>query len=201
MPRKTNLGSAQTKQISLFNAANVHSQQQLLLTAAPISRYTVQHENSQKLKPTVQLLFKNDKKSNLGLALSKGIVRVYQRDSQGNAQFVGEDRLEHTAENEDVVLTLGKSFDVSAQREVLDYKIINNDNSHFEYESHYQITFSNAKETAVTIKMVESFDGQWTITESSSKHTKESANSAAWMLTIPAKGKQTLTFTASVKNR
>ena len=129
LPRKTDLGNAQTKQVSLFNAANVRSRQQLLFTAMPISRYTMQHERSQKLKPIVQLLFSNDKKSNLGLALPKGIVRVYQRDSQGNAQFVGEDRLDHTAENEDVVLTLGKSFDVSAERKAVDYKIINNDNT------------------------------------------------------------------------
>ncbi|BCD97178.1 DUF4139 domain-containing protein [Marinagarivorans cellulosilyticus] len=201
LPRQTNLANAQTKQVSLFTAANVTSQQQLVFSASPINRYNITSEETQKLKPTVQLLLKNDKKSNLGIALPKGIVRVYQQDSQGNAQFVGEDSLDHTAENEDIVLTLGKSFDVSAERKLLDYKIINDNNKNFEFESSYQITFNNAKNTSATVKMVEHLDGQWTIKQSSSPYTKESANSAAWNITLAPKSKSTLTFTVAVKSR
>ena len=50
----------------------------------------------QKLKPAVFLEFDN-KGGQLGKPLPAGIVRVYAKDSKGAAQFVGEDRISHTA--------------------------------------------------------------------------------------------------------
>jgi hypothetical protein len=52
----------------------------------------------------------------LGKPLPGGVVRVYAKDSKGAAQFVGEDRIEHTAKNEEVRLRLGEAFDITAER-------------------------------------------------------------------------------------
>ncbi len=52
----------------------------------------------------------------MGMPLPKGIVRVYKRDSKGNAQFVGEDRIGHTPRNEQIRLKLGEAFDVTATK-------------------------------------------------------------------------------------
>ncbi|HEY7771790.1 MAG TPA: DUF4139 domain-containing protein [Marinagarivorans sp.] len=206
LPRKTDIANAQTKQVSLFNATGVSSRQQLVFTPAPINRYAVFQGNqfrddSVKIKPTVQLMITNDKQSNLGLPLPKGIVRVYKKDSQGNAQFVGEDSLEHTAENEKFTLTLGKSFDVSAVRTATRYKIVNDSNNAFEFDVSYKVVFNNAKNSPAAVVHTEQFHGEWEITNDSATHAKTSASGAQWNITIPAKGETTLSFTARVKGR
>jgi hypothetical protein len=199
LPRKTTLENAQTKQVSLFNAAAVASHQQLVFRPVIIQRYNILKDQNEKLKSTFELKIKNDKKSNLGLPLPKGTVRVYRRDAKGNAQFVGEDQIDHSAENETITLTLGQSFDVSVERKATNFKIISEGNNQFEFETSYQITFNNAKSSPASVKLLEQFDGEWKITESSAPYTKFNASSAEWNLILPAKTMTTLTFSAKVK--
>ena len=49
------------------------------------------------IKDTVEVFyqFKNEEKGGLGMPMPAGTVRVYQSDSNGGVQFVGEDRI-HT---------------------------------------------------------------------------------------------------------
>ena len=50
------------------------------------------------IKDVVQVYyqFKNEEKAGLGMPMPAGTVRVYQADSKGGVQFVGEDRISHT---------------------------------------------------------------------------------------------------------
>ena len=56
---------------------------------------------AKNLKVGVFVEFENKEDSNLGMPLPKGVVRVYKNDKSGNAQFVGEDRIDHTPKNEE----------------------------------------------------------------------------------------------------
>ena len=67
-------------------------------------------EIGSKMKVGVFIEFDNKETSKLGMPLPKGILRVYKKDSKGNAQFAGEDNIEHTPKNETVRLKLGESF-------------------------------------------------------------------------------------------
>ena len=53
-----------------------------------------------------------------------GIVRVYQADSKGGVQFVGEDRIDHTPKDETLNLKIGNAFDVVAERKQMDFEKI-----------------------------------------------------------------------------
>ena len=66
--------------------------------------------------------FKNDEKSNLGMPLPAGTVRVYQADSKGGVQFAGEDTISHTPKDEQVRIYVGDAFDVVCERKQMDYK-------------------------------------------------------------------------------
>ena len=59
--------------------------------------------------------FSNAEASGLGAPLPQGIVRVYARDSQGRAQFIGEDNIGHTPGGSDISLKIGDAFDVTVQ--------------------------------------------------------------------------------------
>ena len=112
----TTLADNQTKQVALLNANNVSINKEYLLKGADYYYRSHYGEIGQKLKVGVYVDFKNDEKSGLGMPLPKGTIRVYKKDSKGNAQFVGEDAIDHTPKNEDIKLKLGDAFDVTAHK-------------------------------------------------------------------------------------
>ncbi len=189
LPQKTTLANAQTKQVALFSKSNIRVERNLVFHMNAASNYS-RGENTDKSKADIELTFKNKKSRNLGIPLPKGIVRVYQKDSKGNAQFIGEDRIDHIAENETVKLKLGKSFDVSAVYTQTDYQKISS-NTH---KTSHKVVFNNAKDTSQDIKLIETLYGDWEITKSSEKWEKANSKKAQWIITLPAKSKKELTF-------
>ncbi|NIQ14501.1 MAG: DUF4139 domain-containing protein, partial [Candidatus Dadabacteria bacterium] len=104
------------------------------------------------MKVGVFVEFQNEDKAGLGLPLPKGIVRVYKKDKAGNAQFVGEDRIDHTPKKEEIRLKLGEAFDITANKKQTDF----NKRSAFgkysyAFESAYQIELKNAKPEPVKV--------------------------------------------------
>ncbi|PID27754.1 MAG: hypothetical protein CSB55_07505 [Candidatus Cloacimonadota bacterium] len=65
------------------------------------------------------LRFKNNKKSGLGIPLPKGICRIYMQDGE-EIEFIGEDNIAHTSENEEVKILTGQAFDVIGETKVID---------------------------------------------------------------------------------
>jgi hypothetical protein len=142
----------------------------------------------------------NDEASNLGMPLPQGTVRIYKRDSDGNAQFVGEDRIDHTPKNETVRLKLGESFDVTAERKQTDFKKRSGSGPwQYEFESAYEVRIRNAKPEPQTVTLQERIPGDWTMLEESAPHEKGNANTAVWTLEVPAEGETRLTYRVRVR--
>ena len=87
--------------------------------------------------------FKNEEKGGLGMPMPSGTVRVYQSDSTGGVQFVGEDRIQHTPKDEVLNLKIGHAFDVVCERNQVDFEKISTN----VYEVEYAITLRNRKTT------------------------------------------------------
>ena len=86
-----------------------------------------------------------------------GTVRVYQADSKGGVQFVGEDRIDHTPKDETLNLKIGNAFDVVCERKQTDFeKIASN-----VYEMEYEITLRNHKAAPMTVEVNEPIGGTW----------------------------------------
>ena len=97
-----------------------------------------------------------------------GVVRVYQADSKGGVQFVGEDRIDHTPKDETLNLKIGNAFDVVCERKQTDFqKIAAN-----VYEIEYEITLRNHKATPITVEVNEPIGGTWRMLRSSHAWTK-----------------------------
>jgi hypothetical protein len=137
----------------------------------------------------------DNKGGQLGKPLPSGVVRVYARDSKGAAQFVGEDRIEHTAKNEKLKLRLGEAFDITAERKQTNYKRIADNAS----ESAWRIDLRNAKDEPVTVRVQEPMPGDWEMVQESQKHSKDSARVASWNVTVPPGDKAVLEYTVRVK--
>ena len=199
LQRPTTLRENQTKQVALMSASQVPVQKEYLLAGANYYYSGQYGELGQKLKVGVFVEFDN-KGEGLGIPLPRGVIRMYKKDGQGNAQFVGEDRIDHTPKNETVRLKLGDAFDVTADRKQTDFqKLAGTGRYNYVFESAYEIVLKNAKQEPVTVTVREPMPGDWTMVSASQPHTKAASGTAEWQVNVPAEGKTTLTYRVRVR--
>lgn len=200
LDRLTTIAENQTKQVALLSATGVPVRKDLVLQGADYYYQGQYGEIGSKLKVGVFIEFDNKEASKLGMPLPKGILRVYKKDSQGNAQFVGEDNIDHTPKNETVRLKLGEAFDVTADKKQTDFKVLPRPSKGNNlYESAFEITLKNAKKEKVTVTVQEPISGDWKIISENKAHTKVNSHLAEWKIEIPAEDKVTLIYRAQVK--
>jgi len=200
LDRPTTLKENQTKQVALLSASSVPVRKEYLLKGDSYYYQGGYGDLGDKLKVGVFVEFDNKTESRMGMPLPKGIVRVYKRDSEGRAQFVGEDAIDHTPKNELVRLKLGDAFDVTARRKQTDYKNLGKQgvwrNVH---EMAFEVELKNAKKEPVTVSVLEPIYGDWEVIQKSHAYTKEAAGTAKFKVTVPAEGSATLTYRVRVK--
>lgn len=170
LSRQTTIKNNEKKQIQLMTAQKV-----------PAKKKYVYNAYTDAGKVFTFLSFKNDKKSNLGIALPKGKVRVYKNDADA-LEFIGEDKIDHTPENKDIELKLGKVFDISVIRIQKDYKKL----SSTSHQESYSIEITNSKKEDVEIDIEENLGVSWKITESSEKYTKKNSQVIVFKAKVPA---------------
>jgi len=200
LDRPTTLAVNQTKQVALLTASAVPVRKDYLLQGQNYYYSGSYGDLGEKQKVGVFLEFDNKESSRLGMPLPKGVLRVYKRDSEGRAQFVGEDNLDHTPKNELVRLKLGDAFDVTGRRKQTDYKSLGRQGKYGAvHESAFQVELKNAKKEAVTVSVLEPLPGDWEVLQESHPHTKEAAGTARFRVTVPAEGSATLTYRVRVR--
>ncbi|MEM7304596.1 MAG: DUF4139 domain-containing protein [Pseudomonadota bacterium] len=184
---KTDLMQNQKKQVALLSATEIPVKKEFLLQGQPHHYYKQASKISDKQKVAVYIEFENKSSNELGMPLPKGIVRVYKDDSEGSAQFIGEDQIDHTPKDETVRLKLGDAFDVTATKKQTSYE---KKGSFGKYKhsslSAYEIEIHNAKEEDVTVKVLESVPGDWEIEKSNLAYNKANAHLAEWDVDVPA---------------
>jgi hypothetical protein len=200
LPRATTVAENQTKQVALLSALAVPARKELLLRGSDYYYQSSYGALGQKIKVAAYLEFDNKEAAHLGLPLPKGVVRVYKRDSAGNAQFIGEDRIDHTPKNETVRLKLGDAFDVTADKKQTDFKKLSgNGKYNYVMESAYEIVLKNAKKEPVVVTVQEPMPGDWQILNTSHPATKGASNTSVWKMSVPAESNSTLTYRVLVR--
>jgi len=200
LDRPTTLAVNQTKQVALLSASAVPVRKEYLLQGQNHYYSGSYGDLGEKQKVGVFVELDNKETSRLGMPLPKGIIRVYKRDSEGRAQFVGEDNVDHTPKNETVRLKLGDAFDVTAKRKQTDFKSLGRQGKFgYVYESAFEVELKNAKKEPVTVNLLEPLPGDWEVLQSSHPYTKEAVGTARFKVTVPAEGSATLTYRVRVK--
>ncbi len=185
MQRKTTINNAQTKQVSLLEGTDVPTTKRYVVEGQNYYYHNSQHPGA-PIKDLVQVYyqFKNEAKSGLGIPMPAGVLRVYQQDSKGGVQFVGEDRIMHTPKDETLNIKIGNAFDVVCERKQIDFTKISSNVYEFEYE----ITLRNHKATAVSVEVNEPIGGTWRMLRSSHEWTKTSAWAAQFNVPVASDG-------------
>lgn len=135
--------------------------------------------------------------------LPGGTMEVFQRDSSGRVQLVGEASFTHTPAGKDLRVQSGDAFDVTAERVQTDYHQVPVPNTvgkgtHNRITATYRVTLTNAKTQAVTVDVREQHWGNWVITDSSVPAEKLSSTEQRFRVPVPANGTATLTYTLQV---
>lgn len=193
--RRTTIANAETKQLALLHGTGVPVTKRYVVDAQPWV-YRTRHAPGTPIKDTVSVFydFKNDTASRLGLPMPAGVVRVYQTDSSGQVQYVGEDRIDHTPKDETLTVEIGSAFDVVAERRQTDYQ----DRGNSSYELAYEVTIRNRKDSPITVEVHEPLGGDWTILSASHRWTKTEAFAARFNVPVAATAEATLRYRVRV---
>lgn len=192
LPRKTDIMPLQTKQVSLLNAQSVGIQKVYEFSGRFKNRSETENQ-----KPQIFVKFMNTKENMLGIALPKGTVRLYQADKNGGMIFIGEDRINHVGNLEEVKLNLGTAFDISADSKrtaTKEFKKHEDNLSKIFKEDTYQVVLKNGTKAPVTVAVKEFYGKEWQILSENHPSQKENAETVKWEITVPAEGTATLTY-------
>jgi hypothetical protein len=200
LARPTTIKEKQSKQVALMQADSVQVKKEFVLNGQNYYYSNKVGDLGKKIKVGVFVELKNSKEAGIGQPLPAGTMRVYKKDSSGSLQFVGEDRIDHTPENEMVRLKLGDAFDVTADKKQTHFKKLSGfSRFNYVYETAFEMILKNAKEEAVTVRVEEPVPGDWEILEESAPHVKESASAAVWQIKVEPKSSTPLTWRVRVK--
>ncbi len=180
LPRPSTIANNEIKQLSLFEPAS---------TGVSKEYYFVADRGSKNAE--VKLRFVNSKAAGLGMPLPAGRVRVYKNDSDGSTILLGEDNLEHTPKDEEVLLTIGKAFDVKVEETTLARRKITDRIS----ETDYRIELRNRKDEDVSVNVVKRLGNYWKITKKTHDFEKKSASKVQFKVPVAAGEVVKLEFT------
>jgi len=193
--RKTTINNNETKQVSMLEGTGIPVRKRYVVNGqAFYYRNSVMPGAPIKDSVAVFYQFKNAEQGGLGMPMPAGVIRVYQADSKGGVQFVGEDRINHTPKDEELNLKIGTAFDVACERSQTDFqKIAAN-----VYEFEYQITLRNHKAVPITVEVNEPIGGTWRVLSSSYDWQKTAAWAAQFMVPVAADGTAVLKYRVRV---
>lgn len=189
LPRRTTIKQNQTKQLALMDASGAKFKKKLTFNGNQGWFYS-QVGEQKDMHAEVSIEFENKKDNALGLPLPGGVMRMYQEDSEGSLQFLGEDRVQHTPKDETVRLQAGKAFDVVADRKQTDFKRVADSVN----ETEFEIRVRNRKETATQVEIVEPLGGDWEVLKKSHEFTKRDAFNIVFTVDLAPGAEETVSY-------
>jgi hypothetical protein len=204
LARPTTLHDQETKQVEFVRSTGIHAQRLYVYDGAQVAQYgyynleQIRQDQSYgtQSNPKVWVMeeFKNAEANHLGIALPKGKLRFYRRDTDGHLEFVGENVIDHTPKDETIRIFTGNSFDVVGERKRTNYHV---DSSQRWMDESFEIRVRNHKKEAVTVRVVEHLYRwtNWKLTEQSHESRKTDAQTVEFPVTIAPDGEQVVTYT------
>jgi hypothetical protein len=204
LARPTTLRDQETKQVEFVRSTGIHASRLFIYDGAQVQQYG--YYNMEQIRqdqsygtqsnPKVWVMeeFKNSELNHLGIALPKGKLRFYRRDTDGHLEFVGENVIDHTAKDETIRVFTGNSFDVVGERKRTNIRV---DSAHNWMDESFEIRVRNHKKEAVSVRVVEHLYrwSNWKLTEQSQESHKMDAQTVEFPVTVAPDGEQVVTYT------
>ena len=198
--RPTDVKNKASKQVELFGIKRNLPVKKMFLFDAEQEKERLRNNNPQPDKAEgraeVDLVMSNTEKAGLGIPLPRGLVRAYKRDGDGDVQFIGEDLVDHTPKDEEVLIRVGSAFDVAGARTVTNQEDAREPG--LPYWQDITVTVRNHKDAAVKVIVREHLEGgwKWSIENTQDKWEKKSATVVHFPIEVPAIGEKTIKYRA-----
>jgi hypothetical protein len=200
LPGRSTLLPGQTTSVSLFDPAQVKYEHNYIVHGdVPYWGFLPQQGEQVDVPVEITYTLKRPRKTSFGdRPLPGGVARVYQRDTTGGLQLVGEAAVEHTAPGNDLELKAGNAFDITARRVQTSY-VTRRDSTkargvHTVATADYRVTLKNALDTTVTVVVQEERAGEWSVVSSSVPAEKVSSTITRFRIRVPGRGEAMLTY-------
>ena len=187
--------------VALFPRARVAVTEELVVPGALPFRGYLASGGADPYRVPVQVWYTLDRARGTPFGdrpLPGGTVELYQADSTGAIELVGEARSDHTAPGRALRVQSGDAFDVTAERVQTDYAQEALPPLRRGLPATQRVTVTNAKPRAVTVDVRETRGGAWSVVTSSLAPEKLSSSEVRFLLPVPAAGSATLTYTVQV---
>lgn len=190
LAERTTIANLQTKQVSFLDVHSVPAQHGYAFH----NRWLGTAEQPQSAQTVYQ--FSTSAHAGLGDQLPAGILRFYMKDQQGDPQFIGESKIDHTPMGSTLSLQTGDAFDVKVHPTVVKRTRV----STFDWQNDLRYELTNALPRAVVVKLdQDGLYGDTRIVTESLKSTRPSAQTVEWSVEVPANGKATVTATIETR--
>lgn len=205
LERATTLHDEETKQVEFVRAAEIRAQRLYIYDGANLGPYAyfspdevrqdMGYGTQSNPKVWVMQEFKNSESNHLGIALPKGRLRFYRRDTDGHLEFVGENSIDHTPKDETIRVYTGNAFDITGERKRTNF---HSDNRQKWMDESFEIHVRNHKKQAAEVRVVEHLYrwSNWKIQDNSTEYRKTNAQTIEFPVTVAADGEQVITYTA-----
>ena len=204
LPGRHSLLPGQTTTVALFDPASTPSERNYVVRGQiPFWGYLPQQPEEQEVPVEVSYTLKRPRNSEFGdRPLPGGVARLYQADSAGQLQLVGEAAMDHTPAGEDLRLSAGTAFDLTAKRIQTTYTTRRDSVGAGRWrtlaDAGYRVTITNATDSAATVDVLEQRGGEWRVLTSSVPGEKVSSTLTRFRVTVPARGEAVLTYRVRV---
>lgn len=184
LPERTTIAPNQTKQVSFLDAHGVSARKVYQWSNA----WFVGTDDPSHAEVVID--FANATTGGLGAGLPAGTIRVYQRDSKGEAKFVGENQIGHTPQGSELGVKIGDAFDVTVKPTLISSEVVNN------HRTRYAMTYliRNARDSAVKVELRQG--GLWREVQVLKENLigrSIDAYTRGWTVPVEANGQTTVT--------
>jgi len=200
LPGKSTLLPGLTTSVALFQPAEVPYERTYEVRGlVPYWGILPQQGEESEAPVEVSYTLKRPHKTEFGdRPLPGGVARIYQPDSAGRPQLVGEASMEHTPAGRDLRLAAGIAFDLTARRVQTGYTTRRDSTAEHGVRTvataDYRVTVRNATDSAATVDVIEERAGEWSVVKSSVPAEKLSTVRTRFRVKVPARDDAEVTY-------
>jgi hypothetical protein len=203
LPGRSSILPGRTTTVALFDPATAKYERSYVVRGQiPYWGGLYQQGDEQDAPVEVSYVIQRPRKTDLGdRPLPGGTVRLFQPDSGGRQQLIGEASIEHTPAGEELRLYAGNAFDLTAKRVQATF-VTHRDSLPRGWQTSatadYKVTLTNASDSSAVIDVLEERGGEWSVLSSTVAATKLSSTRTRFRVPVPARGTAVLKYRVKV---
>lgn len=194
VPASASVGQEQMNRVKMLPSTRVPIKKDYSIRLMSMGGYYYDYGygngNPNRQNASLAISFVNDEKSNLGMPLPSGAVRIYDEVAD-TPTTIGAAGIGDTPKEQHVNLTLSKVFDVYCDSKMISSKRVDKRTIRKVFET----VLHNEKKASVEIRLVQDFYGKKKVVSESEPGRQINSSQREWKIKVEPGGEKKLTWT------